>query len=471
MKFNKRKLIMVLLPVLAIAGLIVAYFWYQGANYVSTIDARVNSKMANVVSLSSGNLVTFSGSLGQKVARDEILGTVEGGPAAVSSLNAPINGTIVKINVNEGQTVSAGMTAAVVADMDNLFISANIEETEITKCSVGQGVEIKLDAYPGSVYYGKVSAIGEAATSMFSAMSTQSSNGNYTKITQLIPIEIELAQGYPQNLKVGMNAEIKIHVKKNSKAMDEAFAAEEKGDVMTSSDEAGNQHILAGILAPVESYAVKASVSGKVTNVLAENGMTVNQGNVLIKQDPTDVQNQAGQGGTSSELLKRLKVSYDMAEETYQKNKVLYESGAISESTFRQSETQRDSAMLQYQGTANLVSQQTAKTAIVSPGKGVVTELSLKAGDSLSAGSPVATVVDLSSVIMTVNVPENWIGTLSEGDKVSVAIKSLNKTVKGTITYISPVALPSGQLFPVKIEIDNKTGELKPGMACSADFR
>lgn len=463
-------MIMVVAAVLAGAVLIIGYFWYQNAHYVSTIDARVNSKIANVVSMTSGKLVTFNCTLGQQVARDEKLGTVDGG-AAVGSLNSPMDGTIVKVNVSEGQALTAGQTAAVVADMSHLYISANIEETEIVKCSVGQGVEIKLDAYSGEVLYGRISSIGDAAVSMFSTMSTQNSNGNYSKITQLIPIEIEFAPGYPKNLKVGMNAEIKIHVKKDGKAIEAAFADDAGGGSDAPSDGSGDERVLTGILDPVESYSIKASVAGKVTSVLAENGMEVKAGTLLVKQDPTDVQNQAGQGSTSSELLKKLRVSYELAEDTYQSNKALYEAGAISESAYRQSETQRNTALLQYQGTAKLVEEQTAKTSIVSQGPGIVTDLNLKVGDTLSAGSPVATIVDVSSVVVTAKVPENWVGTLKEGDTVSVLVKSLGKTVKGTISYISPVASASGQLFPVKIEIDNTEGSLKPGMACSIDFR
>lgn len=160
-----------------------------------------------------------------------------------------------------------------------------------------------------------------------------------------------------------------------------------------------------------------------------------------------------------------------MAEDTYQKNKALYEAGAISESAYRQSETQRNTARLQYQGTAKLVDEQTTKMDITSHGPGIVTELNLKVGDMLNVGSPVATVVDISSVVVTAKVPENWVGTLAEGDTVSVLVKSLGESVKGTITYISPVASSSGQLFPVQIEIDNTAGRLKPGMTCSLDFK
>ncbi len=212
MKLDKRKVLAVIAAVVLFAALILAFYWYQGTYYVSTIDARVNAKMSNMTPQTAGKLIDFSGNLGQLVTRDEKLGTVDGG-TVVSSLNAPITGTLVKINVNEGQTVSMGQVAAVIADMNSLYISANIEETKIGKCAIGQGVEIRMDAYPGEVFFGRVKSIGEVAISVFSSMSSASSNGNYTKITQLIPVEISFAEDYQKDFKVGMNAEIKIHVK------------------------------------------------------------------------------------------------------------------------------------------------------------------------------------------------------------------------------------------------------------------
>lgn len=255
-----------------------------------------------------------------------------------------------------------------------------------------------------------------------------------------------------------------------NKAME---AALDSNAVATSEQNAENtnaEHVLTGVLAPVQSYTITASVVGKVKSVHVENGDAVEQGAVLLQQDPTDVQLQAGQGGTSQELLLRLKATYDLAEETYQKNQVLFEQGAVPEMTLKQSETQRNTALLQYQGTANLVAEQTQKTTVTSPGKGIVTGFNLKPGDSLAAGTAVATVVDLSQMVITVNVPESWLGSLSEGQLVPVNIIVLGETLDGTITYISPVASGSGQVFPIKITIDNQEGLLKAGMACSASL-
>ncbi len=253
---------------------------------------------------------------------------------------------------------------------------------------------------------------------------------------------------------------------KINKAMEAALS--NSAGAFENQDTADADRVLAGVLAPVQSYSIAASVVGKVESIMVENGDLVEQGTVLLQQDPTDVQIQAGQGGTTDELLLKLKAAYDLAEETYRKNKILYEQGAISEMVFRQSETQRNTSLLQYRGTANLVSEQTEKTTITSPGKGIVTAFNLKAGDSLSPGTPIATVVDLTEMVMSVNVPENWLGELSKDQIIKVNVISLEQTLDGKITYISPVGFGAGQVFPVKINIDNKDDLLKAGMACSA---
>jgi len=212
MKISKIKLAAVLILIVLGAAAIFAYFNYQDTNYVSTIDARIDCKKANILPMQSGRLISWSGSEGQDVIQNEKLGTIEAGNA-VSNIYVPMSGKLVQVGVTEGQIVSASQTVAVVADMNNIYVSANIEETKINKIREGQGVEIRLDAFPGKVYFGRVTKIGEAATSVFSIMSSSSSNGSYTKITQLIPIKIEFVENYDDPFKLGMNAEIKIHLK------------------------------------------------------------------------------------------------------------------------------------------------------------------------------------------------------------------------------------------------------------------
>lgn len=212
MKIDKKKLAAVLIVIILGAIAIIAYFKYQDSHFVSTIDARIDCKKVSILPMQSGRLISWSGNEGQDVLQNQKLGTIEAGNA-VSSISVPMSGKLVQVGVTEGQILSASQTVAVVADMTNVYVSANIEETKINKINEGQGVEIHLDAFPGKIYFGRVTKIGEAATSVFSVMSSSSSNGNYTKITQLIPIKIEFIDNYDDPFKLGMNAEIKIHLK------------------------------------------------------------------------------------------------------------------------------------------------------------------------------------------------------------------------------------------------------------------
>ncbi|MHC1721073.1 MAG: efflux RND transporter periplasmic adaptor subunit [Clostridiaceae bacterium] len=212
MKLDKKKMIAAFLIILLGAAGIWGFFWYKSAYFVSTIDSRLDADMVNIYPVQAGRLVDWSVYEGQSVEQYEKLGTVDAGPT-VSIINSPIAGKLIQVNAKEGQAVAMSQAVAIVADADNMYVSANIEETEIKKLAEGQGVEIRLDAFPGKVYFGKVTHIGEAAVSVFSVVSGSSSNGNYTKITQLIPVKIDFIENYEDKFKLGMNAEIKIHIK------------------------------------------------------------------------------------------------------------------------------------------------------------------------------------------------------------------------------------------------------------------
>jgi len=150
---------------------------------------------------------------------------------------------------------------------------------------------------------------------------------------------------------------------------------------------------------------------------------------------------------------------------------VLFEAGAIAQTNLDQSAVQMENARLQYEGTAKYILEQTGKTIIKSPGQGIVTSLSIQTGDYVGAGTPVATITDTSQVILKGNVFESWLSYIEPEAKVNIYIDTLNKTYEGTVTYISPVAVSSGQMFPVEITLNNEQGELRAGMTASCTLR
>ena len=229
--------------------------------------------------------------------------------------------------------------------------------------------------------------------------------------------------------------------------------------------------VINGILSPVHTYNITTKVAGQITEVPVAKGDKVRAGTVLARQDPADIILASGQGSTTDELLQRLKIAYDTAKDTYEKKKQLFEEGAIAEATLDQSAVQMENARLQYEGTAKYIMEQTGKTIIKSPGQGIVTSLNIQAGDYAGAGTPVATITDTSQVILKGNVYESWLSYLEPNAKIDVYIDTLDKTYEGTVTYISPVAISSGQMFPVEITLNNEQGELRAGMTASCTLK
>jgi len=216
----KRKLVLYIILLLLVGGGggIGYYYWYQGANYVTTQDARVSGDIYRVMPKLTGKLTSLDVKEGDTVIADQAVGQQDTANLAAnmlenSVLRAPITGTVIKTQAKVGEVVSTGQTVALVIDESQLYISANLEETEIGRVKLGQKVEIKVDAYPGKTLIGHLSEIGQATNSMFSLMPAVNTSGNFTKVTQRIPVKIAVDDTAGIQLSAGLNAEIKVHVK------------------------------------------------------------------------------------------------------------------------------------------------------------------------------------------------------------------------------------------------------------------
>ena len=185
-----------------------AYYYYQSTNYLKTDDAKVSADMIPVVATTSGKLVDWTAEEGDKVSKDDLLGKISDGKTTIP-VTAPDKGTVIKNQVRKNQIVQAGQTLAQTADMNHLYIVANIEETDIKDIEKGDKVTITVDGDPNSTFDGKVEEIGYATNSVFSLLPEQNSSGNYTKVTQKIPVKISIKDPSDKVLP-GMNAEVKI---------------------------------------------------------------------------------------------------------------------------------------------------------------------------------------------------------------------------------------------------------------------
>ena len=125
------------------------------------------------------------------------------------TIRSPVNGAVVMTFVRSNEYAVSGQRLVMIHDPQKQWIEANVKETDIAVVEVGQAVEIRASAYPGKIFRGKVSRVGGAATSKFALLPDPNPSGNFTKITQRLPVRITLDQFFPE-LRPGMMVEVAI---------------------------------------------------------------------------------------------------------------------------------------------------------------------------------------------------------------------------------------------------------------------
>lgn len=91
-----------------------------------------------------------------------------------------------------GAIFQTGQTISYLVRNKDKWITANYKETQIANIYIGQQVRVKVDALPGKIFNGEVTAISEATGSKYSLVPTDNSAGNFVKVQQRIPVRIEL---------------------------------------------------------------------------------------------------------------------------------------------------------------------------------------------------------------------------------------------------------------------------------------
>ncbi|MBA2875358.1 HlyD family secretion protein [Thermaerobacillus caldiproteolyticus] len=210
---NVRRLITlnIIVLILLVAGGFAAYYYVnETTNYIKTDNARIDGQAITISSPISGKLISWSGDVGKTFDSGDKIGEVSDGEHTVP-ITVPHYTTIVQQNTVTNSVVAAGMSLARGYDLDDLWVTANIEETKIEDVKVGQDVDIYVDAYPDRKFTGKVEKLGFATANTFSLLPSSNNTGNYTKVTQVIPITISIDNYNGAGLVPGMNVTVRIH--------------------------------------------------------------------------------------------------------------------------------------------------------------------------------------------------------------------------------------------------------------------
>ena len=127
---------------------------------------------------------------------------------------APITGQVTQKSVDLGQYVSAGQLLFTIVPLNQVYVTANFKETQMTRVAPGQKVRFHVDAYPRE-FQGVVDSIAGATGSRQALLPPQNATGNFIKVVQRIPVKILVKpESDPDSvLRPGMNVEATIYTR------------------------------------------------------------------------------------------------------------------------------------------------------------------------------------------------------------------------------------------------------------------
>ncbi|MDE2446635.1 MAG: HlyD family secretion protein, partial [Alphaproteobacteria bacterium] len=127
-----------------------------------------------------------------------------------TQIRAPFDGIVANRAVEPGQFVGAGSRLMALVPVQNSYILANFKETQVAAIHPGQKAEIEVDAFKGEKFEGVVESIAPGSGAEFSLLPPENATGNFTKITQRIPVKITLPATVAAKMRPGLSTNVTI---------------------------------------------------------------------------------------------------------------------------------------------------------------------------------------------------------------------------------------------------------------------
>lgn len=262
-------------------------------------------------------------------------------------------------------------------------------------------------------------------------------------------------------------------------------AAAEIGDLAVRLSEVG-------VIQPERAVEVKSKVSGKIQNLLVEEGQYVTKGTLVATVEPD-----MAQARTVANLKSgygRAKVDLERARQDYEIDLAMHRGGHISDEELQISKDAYDIANIEYQSaleqmrlaeedgvSLDLDTEAAEVLDIVAPASGTVIDVQIEEGEivtsgavSYTSGTTLMIVADLNVMQILAGVNEVDVGKIRESQDVIIDVDAYpNATFHGVISQIAPAAREEQgvKIFDVEIDITDSDARLMPGMTANIEIQ
>lgn len=208
-----------------------------------------------------------------------------------------------------------------------------------------------------------------------------------------------------------------------------------------------------GVVEAQKTTALSFATMGTITEIFVEEGQAVSKGQLLAKVNASNAQN----------AYQVALASLQQAEDAYRRMKPMKENGTLPEIKWVEVET----GLAQAKAAVAITQKGINDCSLYAPASGVIGKKYVQAGMNVVPATTALELLNIQSVYVKIPVSENEISLFKKGETAQITITAIDKTVTGTIKEIGVSADILSHTYPVKIEVQNTTGDIKPGMICS----
>ncbi len=208
-----------------------------------------------------------------------------------------------------------------------------------------------------------------------------------------------------------------------------------------------------GVVEAQKTTALSFATMGTITEIFVEEGQAVSKGQLLAKVNASNAQN----------AYQVALASLQQAEDAYRRMKPMKENGTLPEIKWVEVET----GVSQAKAAVAIAQKGVSDCNLYAPEGGVIGKKNIQVGMNVVPTNTALELLNIQSVYVKIPVSENEISLFKKGETAQITINAINKTVTGTVKEIGVTADILSHTYPVKIEVQNTTGDIKPGMICS----
>jgi RND family efflux transporter MFP subunit len=242
---------------------------------------------------------------------------------------------------------------------------------------------------------------------------------------------------------------------------------------------------LVGSLQAKRRVEVAPKFAGRLTDIGVDRGDAVRLGQVIARLEDDELRQQVRRAEAQLELsqasLAQREAELNNVRAEFDRNRNLQRDGVISSQMLDQAETSVQVSIAQANVARASVSQSEAElaelrirlgqTEILSPLNGVVAQRYVDPGALVTTATPVALILELSPMVIVVNVPEREFNKVQNGSQARVLVDAFaGEEFTGQVVRISPLLDPQTRTAPVEIELENPGGRLKAEMFARVDL-